>query len=207
MRIASRKKKKKLVRRVKMAFAGALMFCIVLRCIAYGNDRDKEYEASMIYEEVETEKEVTEETTEVVIEEAVVKETEEAAEENAQEYVFSTEEASLLTKIAMAEAESEDTYGKALVICVVLNRVASDEFPDTIEEVIYQSGQFTPISNGRWDEVVADEDCIYALQLVRRGWDDSCGALYFESNGTSSWHKDNLDFLFQYGNHYFYAGV
>lgn len=204
MRIASRKKKKKLVRRVKMAFVGALMFCIVLRCIAYGNDSDKEYEASMVYEEVEAEKEVTDDVIKEVVAE---KETEVTDEENVQEYVFTEEEAYLLCKIAMAEAESEDTYGKALVICVVLNRVASEEFPDTIEEVIYQSGQFTPISNGRWDAVVPDEDCIYALQLVRRGWDDSCGALYFESNGTTSWHKDNLDFLFQYGNHYFYAGV
>ena len=47
----------------------------------------------------------------------------------------------------MAEAESEDTEGKALVMLVVLNRVWDDEFPDTIEEVIFQKGQFSPISN------------------------------------------------------------
>lgn len=44
----------------------------------------------------------------------------------------------LLCKIAMAEAESEGVKGKALVMLVVLNRVWSDEFPDTIEEVIFQ---------------------------------------------------------------------
>ena len=43
------------------------------------------------------------------------------------------EESYLLTKIAMAEAEGEDTEGKALVIMVVLNRVWSDKFPDSIE--------------------------------------------------------------------------
>lgn len=65
----------------------------------------------------------------------------------------------LLAKIAMAEAESEDTEGKALVILVVLNRVWSDGFPNSIEEVIYQSGQFSPISNGRFDRVEPDADC------------------------------------------------
>lgn len=47
----------------------------------------------------------------------------------------------LLCKIAMAEAESEGVKGKALVMLVVLNRVWSNEFPDTIEEVIFQKNQ------------------------------------------------------------------
>lgn len=56
-----------------------------------------------------------------------------------------------LAKIAMAEAEGEDTEGKALVILVVLNRVWSDEFPDTIEGVITEDTQFTAYGNGRYD--------------------------------------------------------
>lgn len=59
----------------------------------------------------------------------------------------------LLCKIAMAEAESEGVKGKALVMLVVLNRVWSDEFPDTIEEVIFQKNQFSPVANGRYDAV------------------------------------------------------
>lgn len=66
---------------------------------------------------------------------------------------WDAEDAYMLAKIAMAEAESEDTEGKALVMLVVLNRVWSDEFPDTIAGVIFQDGQFSPISNGRYDEV------------------------------------------------------
>ena len=54
----------------------------------------------------------------------------------------------LLCKIAMAEAESEGVKGKALVMLVVLNRVWSNEFPDTIEEVIFQKNQFSPVANG-----------------------------------------------------------
>lgn len=118
---------------------------------------------------------------------------------------WGAEDSYLLAKIAMAEAEGEDTEGKALVILVVLNRVWSDGFPNTIEEVIYQSGQFSPISNGRFDRVEPDADCWAALDLIMLDkWDGSCGATYFESESESSWHSENLDFLFQHGNHYFY---
>ena len=79
---------------------------------------------------------------------------------------WDSDDAYKLAKIAMAEAESEDTEGKALVMLVVLNRVWDDEFPDTIEEVIFQKGQFSPIGNGRYDEVEPDEDCYRALQLI-----------------------------------------
>lgn len=115
------------------------------------------------------------------------------------------DEAYLLAKIAMAEAEGEDTEGKALVILVVLNRAWSDEFPDTIEEVIFQKGQFSPVSNGRFDRVVPDEDCYRALDLIQiEKWDESQGATYFESKSDSTWRSKNLKFLFKHGNHYFY---
>lgn len=121
---------------------------------------------------------------------------------------WNEEESYLLAKIAMAEAESEDTEGKALVMMVVLNRVWDDEeFPDTIKEVIYQPGQFSPISNGRFDKVEPDTDCWAALDLIMQDkWDESYGATYFESKSESTWHSENLTFLFQHGNHYFYAG-
>lgn len=116
------------------------------------------------------------------------------------------DDAYLLAKIAMAEAEGEDTEGKALVILVVLNRVWSDEFPDSISEVIYQEGQFSPVSNGRFDRVEPNEDCYRALELVQvERWDESHGALYFESVSASDWHRKNLSFLFKHGNHYFYT--
>lgn len=112
----------------------------------------------------------------------------------------------MLAKIAMAEAESEGIEGKALVIRVVLNRVQSDKFPNSISEVIFQRGQFSTIGNGRYDRVEPDQECYEALNLVQlESWDESQGALYFESESTSDWHKNNLHFLFQYRNHYFYT--
>lgn len=116
------------------------------------------------------------------------------------------EDAYLLAKIAMAEAEGEDTAGKALVILVVLNRVWDDSFPDDIRSVIYQKGQFSPVSNGRFDSVEPDADCWAAVDMVVTDWwDESRGALYFESESASTWHRDNLEFLFQHGAHLFYA--
>lgn len=110
-----------------------------------------------------------------------------------------------LAKIAMAEAEDQTTEGKALVMLVVLNRVNSDRFPDTISDVIFDDGQFSPVADGRYEAVAPDEDCWKALDLIQGGWDESQGALYFESESKSEWHRKNLRYLFQCGSHYFYA--
>ena len=111
----------------------------------------------------------------------------------------------MLCKIAMAEAESEGVEGKALVMLVVLNRVWSEEFPDTIEEVIFQKNQFSPVANGRYDEVEPDKECYEALEMIQfEHWNESQDALYFESKSDSKWHSENLEFLFKYGKHYFY---
>ena len=109
------------------------------------------------------------------------------------------EDSYLLAKIAMAEAEGCDTYTKTLVIMTVLNRVWSDEFPDTIEEVIFQENQFSPIDNGRWDRVEPNDDCWEAVQAVMEAeYDYSEGALYFESCADEdNWHSRNLEFLYE----------
>lgn len=119
---------------------------------------------------------------------------------------WDADESEMLARIAMAEAEGEDVEGKALVILVVLNRVWSDKFPDSIEEVITQERQFTAYENGRYDRLKPDEGCWDALGLVMYDrWDESQGALYFESESKSTWHQDNLKRLFRHGNHIFYT--
>lgn len=144
--------------------------------------------------------ETIKEVTEVIIELPKV-ETEAEPEDRWTSY-----EGYLLARIAMAEAESEDTECKALVILTVLNRVGSDSFPDSIEEVIFQKGQFSPISNGRWDRVEPDKDCWAALDLVESGWNESQGALYFEaSKDHDTWHSRNLVKLFEHGVTTFYT--
>ena len=119
---------------------------------------------------------------------------------------WGAEDSYLLAKIAMAEAEGESIQGKTLVILVVLNRVHNADFPNTIQDVIFEENQFTPVINGRFDKVEPDADCWEAVQVVMEAqYDYSDGALYFEScDDANNWHSRNLDFLYQCGNHKFY---
>ena len=112
---------------------------------------------------------------------------------------WSAKESYLLAKIAMAEAEGCNTQTKTLIIMCVLNRVWSSEFPDTIEEVIFQENQFSPIDNGRWDRVEPNEDCYEAVKVVMEAkYDYSGGATYFENCADEdNWHSRNLEFLYE----------
>ena len=118
----------------------------------------------------------------------------------------------LLAKIAMAEAEGESIDTKIYVILTILNRVESklNYFPDTIEEVIFQSRngvyQFSPVMpGGRWWRVEHNAECWEAVEIVNCMEEDiSMGALYFESCVGESWHSRNLEFLFKSDNMRFY---
>ena len=112
---------------------------------------------------------------------------------------WSAKESYLLARVAMAEAEGCNIQTKTLIIMCVLNRVWSDEFPDTIEEVIFQENQFSPIDNGRWDRVEPNEDCYEAVKVVMEAkYDYSGGATYFENCADEdNWHSRNLEFLYE----------
>lgn len=112
---------------------------------------------------------------------------------------WDAEDSYLLARIAMAEAEGCNTQTKTLIIMCVLNRVWSDEFPDTIEEVIFQENQFSPIDNGRWDRVEPNKDCYEAVKVVMEAkYDYSGGATYFENCADEdNWHSRNLEFLYE----------
>lgn len=112
---------------------------------------------------------------------------------------WSVEDSYLLAKIAMAEAEGCNTRTKTLIIMCILNRVWSDEFPDTIKDVIFQENQFSPINNGRWNRVEPNEDCWEAVKIVMEAkYDYSGGATYFEScDDEDNWHSRNLKFLYE----------
>ena len=63
---------------------------------------------------------------------------------------ISEADAEILERLAMAEAGNQGVEGKALVMLVVLNRVSSTSFPNTIKDVVFQSGQFSTVgADGR----------------------------------------------------------
>ena len=111
---------------------------------------------------------------------------------------FTDEEIDLIALVTMAEAEGENELGKRLVIDVVLNRVDSDAFPDTVYDVIYQQNQFTSMTNGRADRCYVQDE-IRALVLEEIESRTNSDVLYFRAGRYHSFGTPVL----QEGNHYF----
>ncbi len=118
-----------------------------------------------------------------------------------------------LLRIVEAEATDEDFLGKQLVANVVLNRVKSDEFPNSIHAVVHQRirgrAQFSPIDDGRFYSVKISDLTRKAVDSALRGEDKSENALFFVAKSlttrkASSWFDNNLEFLFKHGVHSFY---
>ena len=94
----------------------------------------------------------------------------------------------MLARLISAEARGEPDIGQVAVGAVVLNRIEHPAFPSTLSGVIYQSGAFTCIVDGQWDEPIADS-AYKAAQDAINGWDPSGGAIYYfnPATATSSW--------------------
>ena len=144
----------------------------------------------------------------------MARQAQEAAAETGRIYEVSEEDYDALLRLVEAEASGEDIKGKLLVANVVLNRVKSGAFPDTIKEVIYQRqngrAQFSPVATGKIDRVAVSEETVEAVERALCGEDESAGALYFVAPayadaGNHQWFRDNLTLLFSYEGHEFYA--
>lgn len=84
----------------------------------------------------------------------------------------------LLSRLVYAEARGESYKGQVAVAAVVLNRVSSASFPNTISGVIYQSGAFSCVSNGSINNT-PDATAIRAARDALNGWDPTGGCLYY----------------------------
>lgn len=126
---------------------------------------------------------------------------------------MSSSEKNILMRIVEAEATGEDITGKMLVANVVLNRVNSSHFPDTVEGVVFQKNgsvyQFSPIKDGRYYQVDISSETKKAVKRVLNGEDKSEGALYFMSRSRAkassvTWFDRYLTRVFKHGTHEFY---
>ncbi|WP_235957252.1 cell wall hydrolase [Paenibacillus apii] len=122
-------------------------------------------------------------------------------------YAVSVEDVLLLERIVMAEAEGEPYEGKVAVANVVLNRLRSANFPDTIKEVIYQKYQFSPVANGRLNRVKPNRESVRAvadaLSGVKAVTDDTYYFLSLKLAQDLSVHHSQT-FSKKIGNHSFY---
>lgn len=115
----------------------------------------------------------------------------------------SATEKDLIARLVRAEASGEPYAGKVAVATVVLNRVQSPDFPNTVNGVIYQSGQFTPVSNGEINKT-ADADSKRAVEEAITYQPYSKGALFFYNPKTATNHWNaTRTVVVTIGNHVF----
>lgn len=96
----------------------------------------------------------------------------------------------LMARAINGEARGEPYEGQVAVGAVILNRVKSSKFPNTIAGVIYQSGAFTAVSDGQINVPIAENSTVYkAAQDALNGWDPTNGCLYYfnPDTATSDW--------------------
>ncbi|HHY09364.1 MAG TPA: LysM peptidoglycan-binding domain-containing protein [Firmicutes bacterium] len=119
-------------------------------------------------------------------------------------YEVTAKEKELLARLVYAEAAGESLEGKIAVAAVVLNRVRSPVFPDTVTDVIFQPGQFTPIENNLLPAQTND-DCMQAVRRALSGEDPSRGALFFYNPATSDYldYWETKKVIKRIGNHNF----
>ena len=103
---------------------------------------------------------------------------------------------SLLYSLVQAEAGNQDLDGCRLVADVVLNRIDSERFPNTMEEVIYAPGQFSVIKNGALKKAQGEisEKVVQAVDMELSGKRLNYDVLYFNNKPNGGW---------KYGGHYF----
>lgn len=113
-------------------------------------------------------------------------------------YDFTEEEITLIAKLTIAESGNQSDYGKRLVIDTVLNRMDSPYFPDTVEGVIFQKYQFSPVWNGGIDKYVPDE---HIIDLVKEEISDRTNSevIFFTAGKYGPYGIP----LFQVEDHYF----
>lgn len=91
----------------------------------------------------------------------------------------------LMARAVYGEARGESYTGKVAVAAVILNRVKSADFPDTIAGVIYQPWAFTAVHDGQIN-MGTDEECIKACRDAMNGWDPTYGCIYYYNPATAT---------------------
>ncbi len=101
-----------------------------------------------------------------------------------------TSDIQLMARAINGEARGEPYEGQVAVGAVILNRVKSSQFPNTIAGVIYQSGAFTAVSDGQINVPIDEGSTVYkAAQDAMNGWDPTGGCIYYfnPSTATNKW--------------------
>lgn len=103
-------------------------------------------------------------------------------------YTLNINEMDILAKIIYSESRGEPYKGQVAVGAVVMNRIQSSQFPDTIKEVVFQNGAFTAVSDGQY-WLTPNETAYKAALDAVRGWDPTYNSIYYfnPDTATSAW--------------------
>ena len=109
----------------------------------------------------------------------------------------------LLARVVYSEARGEPYAGQVAIAAVVLNRVKSSSFPNTISGVVYQKGAFTAVSGGQIN-LTPNQTAYNAARDALNGWDPCYGAIYYFNPATATnkwiWSRPHIITI---GNHRF----
>ena len=98
-----------------------------------------------------------------------------------------TSDIQLMARAINGEARGEPYEGQVAVGAVILNRVKSSQFPNTIAGVIYQSGAFTAVADGQINQPIAEDSTVYkAARDAMNGWDPTGGCIYYFNPDTAT---------------------
>ena len=117
--------------------------------------------------------------------------------------IYTNEEIDQLCRIAQAEAGNQTQDGMWLVMSVVLNRVSSEDFPDTIYDVLHQSGAFSAVKNGSYDREEPSEECLEAYERIASG--DICPEIIAFEAKSSDVLDQYFSWAFTHKGHKFYT--
>lgn len=101
-----------------------------------------------------------------------------------------TSDIQLMARAINGEARGEPYEGQVAVGAVILNRVKSSQFPNTIAGVIYQAGAFTAVADGQINAPISEGSTVYkAAQDAKNGWDPTGGCIYYfnPQTATNKW--------------------
>lgn len=93
----------------------------------------------------------------------------------------------LMARAINGEARGEPYEGQVAVGAVILNRVKSSQFPNTIAGVIYQAGAFTAVADGQINVPIDENSTVYkAARDAMNGWDPTGGCIYYFNPNTAT---------------------
>ena len=116
---------------------------------------------------------------------------------------YSESDINLIARVVYGEARGEPYTGKVAVAAVILNRVKSSSFPNSVSGVVYQNGAFDAVADGQYN-LTPDSSAVKAVKDAINGWDPTYGSIYYYNpkTATNQWIRTR-PIVVTIGNHVF----